>query len=477
MKHLTFRMFVCTVSSKRLLFRHCVIVFAGLFVVGASEAEAAKGSAAPPDRLPNVVLVVIDTLRADHLGCYGYSLDTSPQIDSFSKSATFYPRSVSAAPWTLPTHTSLFTGRHVYEHRVHNYQVSDDTVAAAMIPADQTLLTEILRGEGFVTGAFVANTGYVNARHGFDRGFQTYHNELLYAEQLNPHVFAWLQENKEKSFFLFVNYMDTHRPYNTKPREGLLDRPLDEDTKLFNKVYTAVMSAEDPVAPDLLQGIQDQYDTSITHVDAGFGALLDQLKAHNLYDNTLIILTSDHGEYLGEHFLFGHGLDVYEGCARIPLIIKNVRQYTGRVVNTVISSVDIPRLLLKNLDRQLLAKHGEKFPYEPGNHPVLTENFTSRAMDLFHPVWGFRFQRSRTALYEWPFKFILSSDGNHELYNLDVDPYELRNLAASELQRTEKMMERIKIWRDQALRYPKVPPAARDLTEEEKQTLEALGYL
>ena len=174
---------------------------------------------------------------------------------------------------------------------------------------------------------------------------------------------------------------------------------------------------------------------------------------------------------------FGHGLDVYEGCVRVPLIIKDVKQHTGRTENRLLSSVDIPRLILAGLSQQLLAKHGEKFPYEPGNHSVLTENFKSRAMDFFHPVWGVRFQRSRTALYEWPFKFIFSSDGHHELYNLDIDPGEQRNLAASDLERTAQMVERVETWREHAVRYPKVPPSAPDVTEEEKQTLEALGYL
>ena len=91
---------------------------------------------------------------------------------------------------------------------------------------------------------------------------------------------------------------------------------------------------------------------------------------------------------------------------------------------------------------------------------MLTENFKSRAMDLFHPVWGVRFQRSRTALYEWPFKFIFSSDGHHELYNLDIDPGEQRNLAASDLERTAQMVERVETWREHAVRYPKVPPSA-----------------
>jgi arylsulfatase A-like enzyme len=427
-------------------------------------------------RDPSVVLITLDTVRADHLGCYGYSRTTSPRIDAFAKGATLYRRSLATAPWTLPTHASLFTGRHPFEHGAHSFRVTAPGNNINPLAASQLTLAEALRGEGFQTGAIVANAGYLARRYGVDQGFETYLVGRSPARIKNRQAFKWLAEKQAGPFLLFVNYMDAHRPYNTAPRPGLLPRPAAEDASLVVQLYEAVMPGTAPPPRGLAEQVKDQYDTAIANLDEEVGRLLDRLQAIGAYDDAVVVITSDHGEYFGEHALVEHSKDVYQEVLFVPLIVKAPRQARGRVEERVVSSVDVPRLILEGFTAARRERLVPLFPYVPGNHPVVAEAYFTRSKDLFDPRWGFRFARVRTALFEWPIKLIASSDGRHELYDLAADPREAASLFATRGDVAGRLTGRLQAFLASRPRASG-PDDARPQSDEDLEELRALGYV
>ncbi|MFH1998675.1 MAG: sulfatase, partial [Planctomycetota bacterium] len=401
-----------------------------------------SGNTASP---PNLLLIVLDTLRADHLGCYGYDRAVSPEIDAFSKKATLYLRAMASSPWTVPTHASLFTGLYPFEHGVHTYIKEDsdpekipETPVHGMdliypLQKDRITLAEVFKKEGYRTGAIIANSGYLSPPFQLDQGFDSYDVEPIRSPAINRKAFEWLDRNGHDPFFLFLNYMDTHNPYNITPVPGLLENDKEPDKgDLLSVLGAKVLPGEGSAPKKLVKRVVNQYDTAVANVDKAIGELLDKLKAMELYDRTLIILISDHGEYLGEHMLAGHSKDVYQEALRTLLIVKNPGQTEGRIDDVLVSSTDIPNLALTQMTGPSWKQYLPLFPDAPGNHPVISENYYSRAKDLYNKKWGKRFNRIRTAIYDWPYKYIESSDGCNELYDLQADPMEMNNLWSQE---------------------------------------------
>ncbi len=440
----------------------------------------------------NVVFLVIDTLRADHLGCYGYRRPVSPNIDALAEKSTRYSRSFSSSPWTLPSHASLFTGLFPYEHGAHTYLLKkmqyrkrQDGSKRRIPTGYQKLkdkfvtLAEHLSQSGYATGAVVANVSFLSERLNVNQGFDEYRVINKKADKLNDIAFDWIDEVKGDNFFLFMNYMDTHRPYNTTPRPGLFKTPVDRNsTRLLNELKAKVHGSEaDPVfPPKLAERVIAQYDTAIANIDLEIGRMIAFLKKRKLYDNTLLILTSDHGEYFGEHFLVEHGKDLYQEALYVPLIIKGVNQRQGAVSQSVVSAVDVPGIIVRQLAPSVQSRGLDLFERLPGNHPVIAENYYSLASDIANPKWGKRFKRIRAALFDWPFKYILSSDGKHEMYHLGRDLRETKNLTEVKGKRAERYNEmlsrRVKPnWRKIQLL------SVEDLSETEIQQMRALGYM
>ena len=445
-------------------------------------AGCTRDSSGAPAALPNILLIVPDTLRADHLGCYGYGRNTSPRIDRLSATAVRYSRAIASSPWTVPSHASMFTGLFSFEHGARTRK--DPALAPAdlieKLALEHTTLAEVLRQVGYVTGAIVANAAYLHPGFQLNQGFGDYSVNHVRSPLINEMVFSWLEANGDKPFFLFVNYMDTHRVYNTSPRPGLLPTPAVQDNgELLDELVRRVLPGQGQIPQDLVQKVIDQYDTAIANVDASIGALLDGLAAMGLDDNTLIVLTSDHGEYFGEHHLVEHSKDVYQPVLFVPLIIKTPGTPIARVDDTLISSVDLPHMILSLLPPSVASKCMSEFPHVPGHHPVLSENYYSRAKDLYNPTWGHRFDRVRTVIYGWPYKYIRSSDDRHELYDLIRDPSETNDLISVRPDVAQRMARQLADFqaRRRAARSvtPKTGPVEYDESMLEK--LRDLGYV
>lgn len=436
------------------------------------------GGCGQPDPRPNIVLIVMDTLRADRLGSDGYERPLTPAMDAFAEQAVVYGNAYATAPWTLPSHASLFTGLLATQHGARTYKNAQGEIALAPLPAENVTLAEILKDEGYKTGAFIANDGFMTPRYQLDQGFDVYEVNPVRARELNRDIARWVDRAGKGPFFLFVNYMDTHRVYNTEPRPGLLPQPAVQDQgQLLDRLIDAVMPADgSPVPEHLVQQVVDQYDTSVANLDEQVGRLLAHLERRGLAENTIVILTSDHGEYLGEHDLVEHSKDVYEEAVRVPLLIRWPGEDTavGRV-DECTSLAALPVMLLTRLpgDEALARLHPQA--HRPGQTPVVTENFYTRRRDFNDPRWGHRFDRERAAIYDWPYKLISSSTDAPELYKLDTDPGELDDLAAAEPERVQQLLGRLESLRE-AQANPAAAPSDSPLSEREKRRLRSLGY-
>jgi arylsulfatase A-like enzyme len=297
--------------------------------------------------LPNVLLISIDTLRADHLSCYGYARKTSPYIDALAREGTRFSRAYTVIPLTGPAHLSLFTSRYPQENGVRRNGVA--------LPDDRAIVTlpQVLRSHGYQTGAFVSSWPLLGRLTHLDRYFASYDEDLprtyqlfnssRYAEDVTPRALKWLHKhaNKKKPFFLWVHYFDPHEPYLFRPGFD----PPDVDKE---RPY------EPPPGQSMRQRMRE-YDSEIYYTDHNIGKLIDALKAAHIADSTIVVLVADHGESLGQHDYVGHGRHLFEGIIHIPFIVRYPGHVkAGQVIDTPVSIVDvmptIVDLTVKNVD-------------------------------------------------------------------------------------------------------------------------------
>jgi arylsulfatase A-like enzyme len=402
-------------------------------------------------------------------------------LDEFAEVATFYPRAFATSPWTLPSHASLFTGVYPFEHGAHAFKIEEDQAREGALEGSHLTLAEVFKAEGYRTAAFVGNAVYLNQRFQLDQGFESYFNERTYARALNRLVLDWLRQHGSQPFFLFINYVDTHNPYNAGKRSddpGFLEPDEDRQSYyLLEELRPHILKRERPFPHDKVRLLIDQYDTAIFNLDAEIGNLLVQLRKMALYEDTMIVLTSDHGEFLGEHELIDHGKDLYQPVLWVPLIIKNPGQREGKVDTSVVSGAHLPHLILLQLPRDVAERNLPSFPNAPGRQPALGENYFTMPYDFNRNPWEReRFDRVRAALVEWPYKFIHDSRGRHELYELENDPGESKNLfrlRPEVVRRLSRQLEQSGVHSGAVGEPSDVRPPNR----EEIENLKALGYL
>jgi arylsulfatase A-like enzyme len=398
------------------------ILLASLVLLGCSESE-------PSEVAPrfNLVLISIDTLRADHVGAYGYSLPTTPNIDALAEHGLRLATCVAHAPMTLASHASLLTS---LLPRHHGASIA----RSSRLREDTETLAEILARNGYRTASF--NGGIqLDAAYGLDRGFEVYesakpHDALAAAltgeeDRLRHGVASairWLDETSGR-FFLFLHSYEIHHPYTPDP----------EHLKLFDAGYTGELPDhisvaqlerinDDPSAlsPEDLAHIVHTYDAELRSVDLAIGQLVAYLREQSLYDDTLIVLTSDHGEEFGEHGWVGwHAHTLYDELLLVPLIFKFPgSRMAGVVDETQARIIDVAPTVLKALGIDAPANFaGRDLVDKPG-----TPNFAAVSMhdapgDV--PLWTVRTN-------DWKLKRV----GREALFDLKADAQELRNVAA-----------------------------------------------
>jgi arylsulfatase A-like enzyme len=430
----------------------------------------------PPSPSPHVLIVTLDTVRRDHLSSYGYARRTSPQLDELAAHATLYADAYATSPWTVPTHASLFTGKYPFEHGAHSTRLRPRRRGnVPPLAASETTLAESLAQAGYRTAAFVANRAYLHPKFGFDQGFETYRCRRVESTEIASDAIAWLEREGARPFFLFVNFIDAHGPYNVRPVPGYEPAcPQGNPRELMDAFTDSVMGSEQPVSEELRQRVVDQYDCGIANADRGLGLLLDALREHGTFDQTLIVVTSDHGEYHSEHRLVTHSKDVYEEAVRVPLVVKGPGQRDGATSAERISLADVPALVLADLPAPLRQKLRPIYAHAARARPVLVQNWFTREKDLRNPKWGHRFRRVRTAIYDDRWKYIRSSDGHHELYDLRDDPREAHNRVDDFPEIADRLDQRLGAL-ERGVSAPTGEPV--DLDADDVEQLRALGYM
>lgn len=435
-----------------------------------------------PARAPNVVLLVLDTVRADHLGCYGHAGAATPFLDELAGRADRYARVESTAPWTLPSHASMFTGRFAFEHGADSGRTPDGRIYDAR-PLGPTLptLAEALADRGYATGAFAANTAYLAEVFGLQRGFERYEVERGSATQVNGRFFAWLEQRASdgRPFFAFLNYMDAHRPYNVAPLPGARGEklpPADPTPSgdLLDALYQSVLARGEAPDPELVRRIAVQYDHGIAWLDVAVESVVTQLQARGLWDDTLLVVTADHGEFLGEHGLVEHSKDIYQEVLRVPLIVRVPGRASARVVQERTTLAALPRLVLEHVPGAEAWR--ERFPAHGPDAAVLAEVHFTRGKDLNQP-WGARFQRERFALFADRYKLILSTDGDDELFDLEADPGELHDLSEEKPRLFEALAGRLRALVESGAAQQGGVGEAPELDAAQLEELRRLGYL
>lgn len=417
--------------------------------------EAMKTSKLPDARAqsPNVLVIVVDTLRADHLSAYDYQRDTSPFIDSLAQQGVRFENAISSASWTQPSHASMLTGRYTHEHR------------AETKPLDGTFPTigEVMQAQGYRTGAFSGNTEFFTRRQGFGRGFLHFEdnnqsplddflNSSLYgfvfdfyglrkalnyegvptrkyAEDVNRSALKWVDKETDKPYFVFINYFDVHDPYLPPEPYRSKFASVENPGGLINGY---VDRYHPDLTPEQLQSEIDAYDGSISYVDDQIKDLFGELDKRGSLNNTIVIITSDHGESLGEHGLLQHSASLYLQEIHVPLIIWRPGMVpANKQVDTPISTTALPSTILSLIDAE-----DDPFPGPSLSQLIFSEDVPANWPDPISEVAQFSGAAEQNPTTYGEMKSVVDTEMHYivhekfgdELYNWRVDPEETKDL-------------------------------------------------
>jgi arylsulfatase A-like enzyme len=426
--------------------------------------------------------ITLDTTRADHLSCYGYPRETTPNLDRLAKEGQLFENALAVSSWTLPTHASLFTGLFPITHGAHYTDKGKVTLSEAVdvgrkelydhfradgLSGDSITLAEMLKAAGYATGGIGAGP-WLKPVFGLDQGFDywdcdvnsTWGRRADEVTALGQHFMGRLES---EPFFLFLNYFDPHGPY-TPPKACAL-RFMDEE-------WIGRARSDPSLKAEFDRGL---YDGEIYFMDTQIGHVFDTLKERGLYDNTWIIVLGDHGELFGEHGLEKHGYSLYEGEVIMPLIIKWPRGWKPCAKpETRCQQVDILPTIVERLGLESPPAF-EGQPLDKLTHPAVCELYRNEGNVT---TKGSRFDRALTALYADQYKLILSTrdeDPDAGLFDLSADPGEENDLISSRPRLANALRALLDQWRASCLN-PLTPKQIDAIDPETQRQLEALGY-
>jgi arylsulfatase A-like enzyme len=420
----------------------------------------------------NVVVVVLDCVRADRLGCYGYARDTSPNLDAFAAEATRFDQAVTAGVWTLPSMASTLTGLYPSQHGLNRI----DRGLGRHLPT----LPERLAAAGYRTAGFTANP-HGGRSFGLDRGFQEFHefwgvpgaagggllgrgyrrvrprlrqavkrSQALTSAAMRlrrrraeatggsgPRVAAaaaaWLAQARAggRPFFALVHFMESHVPYAPPPAHArrFLDEAAGRRVAAIDQDGMAFLAGAKPLGTDELALLGSLYDATIAYGDELLAPVLAAAD-----DDALVVVTADHGQQFGEHGLVGHFFSVYQPLARVPLVVRHPALPRG-LVERPVQSIDLYPTVLEAAGLDPGESPAVSLLARSDPRPVVVTEYLEPDLARFARFRGFdpsRFDRELRALGRDGWKYIWSSDGREELYHLASDPEELTDLAGSD---------------------------------------------
>jgi arylsulfatase A-like enzyme len=461
---------------------------------------------------PNILLIIMDTVRADHLSVYGYERNTTPNLIEFAREATVYERLMACSGFTLPTHGSIFTGLYP---SWHGADISTEhPYPGNPLPPRTRTMASMLRDAGYWTAEAVANYGFLGPATGLTQGFERkeikaavhfsdsnrpfylregarkilslvvntadFRQLRLRATDIDRQAFALLEEarNRRRPFFVFLNYMDAHSPYLPplpfRDRFSAGDRNLNPINPQTSETVYDVNAGRRVLNPREKRDLKSQYDAGIAYIDAAIGELLTRLRELALYDNTLVIISADHGEAFGEHGLMGHGTSsVYQDQVHVPLLVKYPGQHAGSRSDALVSQVDfLPTVLeLAGITAPAgLQGQGLRSLRNADSGAILAQAVALRQQGAKSPMRGIR-----RAIFSGRWKLIVWTDGDPELYDVAADPGELKNLYRPGDARAAALMAGMKTW---VASMPRTNSSgsAKPMDKSTLEKLRSLGY-
>jgi len=433
----------------------------------------------------NIVLITLDTLRADHLGYSGYARGRTPHLDAFAQGAIRFTTAFTSINTTLASHAAMLSGRFP-----HSIGVPRN---AFPVPEDVPLLQELLRAKGYETAAFVSSLA-VCSRMGLARGFDHYdevfdlgHGDQLQrrAETTTRAVLAWLENGPREPYFLWVHYFDPHYPYDPPaPHDALYGSgyqgPANGSMEYLQDLWDREASGVSPTEMDL-QRLVDLYDGEVAYLDHWLGPLFNWLDQPERRARTLVVIAADHGESLTEHdYLFNHGLHLYQPSMHVPLLVRppGRMDWQPRSLDVPVQTHSIGPLILAHAG--LAAPAGSSGDHlgvliwgEPPWRCPAAFGEASQPWIVEQQYPG-EYQNLHKAqmVVDYPWKLIVTPyRGQVELYDLQRDPAELVDVASEHPERVEEMRRELARWRGEELRI-----GAR-IDPEVLRRLRSLGYL
>jgi len=440
-----------------------------LFFLTLSIFTACRSGRSPESDLKdyNIILVSIDTLRADRLHCYGYERDTSPNIDRVASESIVFENAISQSAWTLPAHASMMTGLLPSEHGLifHDNEGLDHMKEFGTLDGNITTLAEILKTFAYTNVSYNGGA-WIDPAFGLRQGFDLYRWGGRYFKYNVPRSIGWIKANPDKKFFLFLHAFDVHAPYNASPEFNVFYK-YRGPSKTEDITLDTIKSLESPE----YKHIDSQYDAGIRRADHELGPLFELLDRSGLSKKTILIITSDHGEMLRERGKWGHIYPLYEELIRVPLIIRipgfkratikgQVPAMTG-ILPTVLDilGISFDKDIMKNSLMPLIRGRDARFDAIISETGRITRHHLCRAI---------RMEKWKLVYYEEA-----KRKPRVELFDLENDPGERHEVSGQNPQVTKELLDRLLSFQG-IRRYETIKKKIDQRTLEQ---LKSLGYI
>ena len=426
-----------------------------------------------PGTPPNLVLITIDTLRADRLGAYGDPQSLTPNLDRLAEEGVLFERAYSPIGTTHPSHASMLTGLYP---RYHGVRWNGGT-----LPPEAQTVAEILQSNGYSTGSFVSYPA-LHFRARLDQGFDAASDlqrpkgkkaGLRSCKKTNALVFAWLEELTPEPFFLWVHYFEPHRPYRLRSYSARefsargYTGPLSKGSIRVERDPEIIKYIRD--TEEGLEAYRTLYDGEVQEADRCVGELIEAVRAGEFLDNTLVVATGDHGEGLGEHKRWGHSGKLWDSVLQVPLILRDYRESRARRVSELVGLVDLTPTLLELAGQPVIGElQGRSLvPILRGDRLRRQIYFAEMALE---PRNGSH--SGAIAVLAGRFKQISQGD-EHRLFNREEDPEEIEPLSLEKFREISRRMSAL------ATEFAEADhrSASTELRREDIEELRALGYL
>jgi arylsulfatase A-like enzyme len=421
----------------------------------------------------NVLLIVLDAGRARSFGAYGYSRDTSPNVDRIAREGVVFERVYTPAVYTLGAMSSVWTSQ--YPDR-HHSEVS----FSARLPKDRLTLAELLSAQGIHTGGFVANA-VAGRLFGFDRGFVDF-DEVFSRLGSSGSVFRqavppWLRKNRDRRFFAYVHFREPHFPYDPEPPFDTKfgpDGPIAKADRRNERFFKDASQGRRPFSAAEREHLVRLYDGNIAFADREIGALREAMEKEGLWEKTVVIVAADHGEELFEHGWIGHNVHVFEESVHVPLVVRFPKGAgpSGLRVGGLADLLDVAPTIADVLG--VLGKGGSDKAFQGRSLLPMVAGAPGKPVVLSRTIWD----RPRYAMRDERYKYVYyTQTGEEFLYDLSSDPGESTSLAPAQALRTAYYRQALHAWTLDLARRQHAAAEDAQVSPEQCENLKALGYV